>query len=83
MKFARRISVMILAGVALAGWCGWRLTRPYRAFGAETFVEFPRGTGSSTMAAALARAGVIRSRWDFLLARALSPARKLLSLIHI
>ncbi|MGD0666558.1 MAG: endolytic transglycosylase MltG [Bryobacteraceae bacterium] len=77
MKIARRIGVVILAGVAFAGWCGWRLTRPYRAFGAETFVEFPRGTGSSAIAAALAQAGVIRSRWDFLLARVLSPARKL------
>jgi len=36
------------------------------AFGAETFVEFPRGTGSRALAAALAQAGVIRSRWDFL-----------------
>ena len=77
MKLARRLGIAILAIVAAAGWCGWRLTRPYQAFGAETFVEFPRGTGSRAMAAALARAGVVRSRWDFLLARALSPARVL------
>lgn len=77
MKLGRRIGVVILAGVAAAGWCGWRLTRPYRAFGAETFVEFPRGTGSRALATALADAGVVRSRWDFLLARALSPTRKL------
>src|ERR1035438_10778914 len=63
--------------VAAAGWCGWRLTRPYQAFGAETFVEFPRGTGSRALAAALAQAGVIRSRGGFLLARALSPSRVL------
>jgi UPF0755 protein len=77
MRFARRLGVVILVGVALAGWCGWRLTRPYRAFGAETFVEFPRGTNSRALAAALAQAGVVRSRWDFLLARALSPGRVL------
>ena len=77
MKLAHRLGIAILAIVAAAGWCGWRLTRPYQAFGAETFVEFPRGTGSRALAAALAQAGVIRSRWDFLLARALSPSRVL------
>jgi len=77
MKLARRLGIAILAIVAAAGWCGWRLTRPYQAFGAETFVEFPRGTGSRALAAALAKAGVIRSRWDFLLVRALSPERML------
>ncbi|HEY1221368.1 MAG: endolytic transglycosylase MltG [Bryobacteraceae bacterium] len=77
MKLARRLGLTMLAAVVFAGWCGWRLTRPYQAFGAETFVEFPRGTGSRGMAAALAQAGVVRSRWDFLLARALSPSRVL------
>ena len=77
MKLARRLGIAILVAVAFAGWCGWRLTRPYQAFGAEAFVEFPRGTGSRALAAALAQAGVIRSRWDFLLARALSPSRVL------
>jgi UPF0755 protein len=77
MRLALRFGIAILAIVAFAGWCGWRLTRPYQAFGTETFVEFPRGTGSRALAAALAQAGVIRSRWDFLLARALSPTRVL------
>ena len=77
MKLARGLGIVILVIVAAAGWCGWRLVRPYQAFGAETFVEFPRGTGSRAMAAALAQAGVIRSQWDFLLARALSPTRVL------
>ncbi|MGB7762951.1 MAG: endolytic transglycosylase MltG [Bryobacteraceae bacterium] len=77
MKLAHRLGLAILAGVVFAGWCGWRLTRPYQAFGAETFVEFPRGTGSRALAAALAKAGVVRSRWDFLLARALAPTRVL------
>ncbi|MGA2274105.1 MAG: endolytic transglycosylase MltG [Bryobacteraceae bacterium] len=77
MKLARRLGIAILAAVAFAGWCGWRLTQPYQAFGAETFVEFPRGSSSRALAAALAQAGVVRSRWDFLLARALSPTRVL------
>ena len=41
--------------------------------GAEVFVDIPRGTSTEGMAALLAKAGVIRSRWDFWL-RAWSPA---------
>ena len=77
MKLARRLGTLALLAIAAAAWCGWRLSRPYQSFGAETFVEFPRGTGSRALATALANAGVIRSRWDFLLARALSPGRVL------
>jgi len=77
MTLARRFGISILVVVAAAGWCVWRIARPYRAFGAETFVDFPRGAGSRTLAAALERAGVIRSQWDFLLVRALSPMRVL------
>ncbi len=77
MKLVPRIGVVILAGVAAAGWCGWRVTRPYQAFGGDVFVEFPRGTGSRALAAALAEAGVVRSQWDFLLVRAFLPGRVL------
>ena len=77
MKLGLRIGVVVLAAAAAAGWCGWRLTRPYQGFSGETFVEFPRGTGSRALAASLAEAGVVRSRWDFLLARLLSPMRRL------
>jgi UPF0755 protein len=77
MKLPRRFGIAILALAAAAGWCAWRLTRPYQAFGTETFVEFPRGSGSRALADALAQAGVVRSRWDFLLARALAPTRVL------
>jgi UPF0755 protein len=77
MKLVRRVGVVLLIGAAAVAWCGWRLTRPFQAFGAETFVEFPRGTGSRALAASLAQAGVVRSQWDFLLARVLSPGRVL------
>jgi len=77
MKLLRRLGVVTLAGLAAAAWCGWRITRPYQAFSGETYVEFPRGTGSRALALALAEAGVVRSRWDFLLVRALSPGRVL------
>jgi len=74
MKLARGLGVAVLAAAAVAGWCAWRLTQPYQTFAGETFVEYPRGSSSRTLATELARAGVVRSQWDFLLARALSPS---------
>ena len=41
----------------------------YQGFQGVTFVEFPRGTGTRAMAEQLARAGVVHSNWEFLLAR--------------
>jgi UPF0755 protein len=77
MKLVRRLAIVMLALGAAAGWCAWRITQPYKGFGAETFVDFPRGASSVAMASSLAQAGVIRSQWDFLLIRALLPIRVL------
>jgi len=78
MRLALKLGAVVLsAAVAVAGWGAFRLLHAYQGFDREVFVEFPRGTGSRALAASLARAGVVRSRWDFLLARALSPGRTL------
>src|ERR1035441_314215 len=69
MSFLRPFGCVVLAGVAAGGFAIYRLERPYRGFRGETFVEFPRGAGTTGIADALANAGVVRSRWDFLLAR--------------
>ena len=66
MKTLRRMFVLALL---LGGFCLYRLATPYQAFQGDAFVDFPRGTTTSDMAAELAHAGVVRSRWDFLLAR--------------
>jgi UPF0755 protein len=59
--------------VCLAGgYALYRISQPYQGFSGETFVEFSRGTGTNAMADALVRAGVVRSRWDFVLARAIN-----------
>jgi UPF0755 protein len=50
----------------------WYLT-PYRGFQTQTFVEIEHGTSSTTIAEQLEGAGVVRSRWAFLLVRALHP----------
>jgi len=71
MKMRRAAVAIALAALAAlaAGYTGLRLQRPYQGFRGETFVEIPRGTSSGAIAGLLAGAGVVRSRWDFLLAR--------------
>uniref|UniRef100_Q01QZ4 Endolytic murein transglycosylase n=1 Tax=Solibacter usitatus (strain Ellin6076) TaxID=234267 RepID=Q01QZ4_SOLUE len=77
MKLLRRLGVVILLIAAAGGFAAWRLAQPYSGFQGETFVEFPRGTGTRAMGEQLARAGVVRSQWEFLLARWASGARVL------
>jgi UPF0755 protein len=79
MKPARRFGcLLLLLLVALAGGFGvFRLMAPYQGFQGETFVEFPRGTSTETMGVLLAKAGVLRSRWDFLAARMVRRGRVL------
>src|SRR4029077_340401 len=77
MKFLRRLGFLILIGAIAAGYAGYRLTQPYSGFQGTTFVELPRGTGTRAIADELVKAGVVRSRWDFLLARMVSRTRVL------
>src|SRR5664279_2984315 len=69
MSLLRPLGFLVLAGAAAGGFAIYRLERPYQGFRGETFVEFPRGAGTTGIADALAKAGVVRSHWDFLLAR--------------
>ena len=68
---------MFLLALLFGGFCLYRLATPYQAFQGQTFVDFPRGTTTSDMAGELAKAGVVRSRWDFLLARLMNRGRVL------
>lgn len=73
----RSLGVILLLVALGAGFASYRLFRPYQAFAGETFVDLPHGTSAGAMADALAQAGVISSRWDFLLARLIGRARVL------
>src|SRR5262245_22841708 len=74
MKIIRAAALLlVLAG----GYAAFRLTRPYQGFTGETFVEIPRGTPSGAIADMLSKAGVVRSRWDFLSARMANRGRVL------
>jgi len=74
--------VLRLAGILalLAAACGYllfRLTSPYQAFSGTTYLEFARGTPTSEMGRQLVEAGVVRSRFDFWLARLAGRNRRL------
>lgn len=66
MKWIRRL--LFLAVVA-GGFLAYRVLAPYQGFSGETFVEIPRGTSTQAVARRLAAAGVVRTPYDFLLAR--------------
>jgi UPF0755 protein len=72
MKTMRRLGLFAVLVLVAAGYAVYRVEQPYQGFQGDVFVEFPHGTGTGAMADALAGAGVVRSRWDFLLARAIS-----------
>ena len=65
MRIARAIGALVLG----AGFLFFRLASPYQGFHGVAFVDIPHGASTTTMATLLADAGVVRSRWDFLLAR--------------
>jgi len=72
----RLVALVLVIGCG-AGYTAYLLRQPYAAFGEETFIDFPKGTGTIQMAEMLAKAGVIAHSWEFLAARALHPRRSL------
>ena len=77
MRLARTTARLLLLAVLAGGFLTFRLSRPYQGFQGQTFVDIPRGASTATMAVMLAKAGVVRSRWDFLLARLVKRGRVL------
>lgn len=67
----RLLAFFLLAALLAGGYALYRLNQPYQGFSQPVFVEFPRGTGTSEIAAQLASKGVISEPWVFLAARAL------------
>lgn len=68
------LSRLLLLAVVLAICAGaglyFALFRPYQGFHNEAFIEIPKGTTTRGIADQLAKAGVIRTPWQFLLVRA-------------
>ena len=76
MKLLRITGVLVLIALVIGGFAIFRLNQPYQGFSGAVFVDFPHGTSTTSIAAQLARAGVVRSPWDFWLARLLAQHRK-------
>lgn len=68
-KILRTLAVLVLIAAAAAGYAAFRLTRPYRGFAGEVYLDFPRGTSAGRIADMLAESGVVPTGWDFLMAR--------------
>jgi UPF0755 protein len=77
-RFLALVAILVLLTIVVAAGVGgyWYLG-PYKAFGAETFVEIEHGMSSRAIAEELARQGVVRSRWPFLFVRLLHPTATL------
>jgi UPF0755 protein len=69
MRTLRRLGLLAVLAALAGGYAIWRAETSYQGFAGETFVDFPHGTATGDIADKLASAGVVRSRWDFLLAR--------------
>ena len=75
MRFVRIcFLVLLLCGAA---YLAVAFMTPYKGFGQEAFVDFPKGTSTQQMAALLENAGVIRHSWTFWMARAIRRSVKL------
>lgn len=74
MKLRRVVLALLLLAVVMSALS---LRAPHRGFVADVFVDIPAGTRSAQVAAMLAEAGVLRSRWEFMAVRALRPRAKL------
>jgi UPF0755 protein len=74
MKVARRLLVLLLL---VGGFLIYRALAPYQGFPNEVFVDIPRGTTTDGIAEILANSGVVRSQYDFLLARLTERGRVL------
>lgn len=71
----KKLAVLIVAAAAAVG--AWALLSPYRGFEGDTYVDIPRGTGTTGIAQVLADGGVIRYPWQFWLMRATRPSARL------
>ena len=70
MKFLRRLGCLTLLLIAACGYAGYRALQPYQGFQGSVYVPVARGSSTTEIADQLAQAGVVKSRFDFLIARA-------------
>jgi len=60
-------ALVVLAGLAVAGWTAWDLYRPYRGFSGAEKLEIAPGMGTLAIADLLVERGVLAHRGPFLM----------------
>jgi UPF0755 protein len=77
MRLWRKLGLAAALAALAGGYAVIRVSQPYKGFEGETFVDIPRGSSSASIARILVSAGVVSSRWDFVLARFAERGRML------
>lgn len=77
MKLLKGMGCLLLLAAMAGGYLLYRLVSPYKGFSQPVFVELPRGTSTLAMGDLLTKAGVVRGKWDFTLARIAGRGRVL------
>jgi len=73
----RLLSALLFLALVAVAVAYMSLHSAYQGFREPVILDFPKGTSTQAMARDLAQQGVIRYSWQFLMARALHPGRKL------
>ncbi|MDR3703818.1 MAG: endolytic transglycosylase MltG [Candidatus Sulfopaludibacter sp.] len=69
MRILRVFGLLVLLAALACGYLFYRIETPYQGFQDPVYVDLPHGMTTDAIAAMLVKAGVARSRFDFLLAR--------------
>jgi UPF0755 protein len=77
VRLLRKLGLVVFLAAAAAGYALVRVNQPYQGFQGETFVDIPRGSSSGAISRMLVDAGVVSSRWEFVLARVFERGRTL------
>lgn len=78
LRTIRAVAAVVVAiGLTIGAAAAYWSLHPYRGFASPAFIDIERGMSSRAIAAQLARAGVVRSTWSFLIVRALHPGATL------
>ena len=73
----RTLGALALIAVLGAGILLYSVYSPHKGFTSDVYLDFPKGTSTRAMGDQLAREGVIKYSWQFLVARALRPSARL------
>ena len=77
MRSMLLIGIVAVVVIGIAALAAYEFLTPYKGYSEDVFLELEHGTGTKQLAAALEQRGIIRSRYAFLIWRALHPGAPL------